>query len=113
MQGGTAPFPHRPSLGSRHARDLIAAAQPPIISLDHIFPLRLGDGIDIVLPVIGKDMVRTMLIEPAQIPVPAKKDATQHQPQDPLGICLGIGQAQCAPPGAPEQHPALDPQVLT
>lgn len=111
-QRGGAPLPAGPGLGGVHLGDLVAAGQAPVERGHQVVALVLRDRRQVILPVVGEQPAGAFLVEPAELVRAAQEDAAQDQCLDPLGMGLRVGQRQGRPPGAAEQHPALDAQVL-
>ncbi|MCY1415816.1 hypothetical protein D9M71_313110 [compost metagenome] len=95
-----------------HLRNLVVAGQPLVESLDQITALIHRNGRDVILPVVGEHAAGARLVEPLDFLWPAQEDPTQDQAMHTLGVGLGIGQGQGRTPGATEQHPFFDAQVL-
>ncbi|MNJ37153.1 hypothetical protein D3C77_319620 [compost metagenome] len=111
-QGCGAPFPGRPGLGRVHLGDLIVAGQALVEGLDQVATLLGRNRCDVVLPVIGEQAAGASLVEPLDLLRAAQEDAAQDQAMHALGVGLGVGQGQGRAPGAAEQHPFFDAQVL-
>jgi hypothetical protein len=64
-----------------------------------------------LLPGLGKNPARALLIKPADLFRANQEDAAQHQLRHSLGVRLRIRQAERAAPRATEHLPALDAEV--
>ena len=65
-----------------------------------------------MLPRVGKDPARALLVEPEQLAPAQQEDAAQHERLAALGVRLGVGQRKGAAPAPAEHHPPVDAEVL-
>src|SRR5690606_17292012 len=77
-QGGAAAFPQRPTFSRGHLLDFIVAGQIAIIGTDKIVTFVHRYGMEKVLPKIGENAVRALLVKPLQILWATQKNATQN-----------------------------------
>ena len=89
----------------------IVAGQPAIVVAKDIVAFRLGERLDEIAPGFGKD-VADAVQKPVHFAGPAEEYSTQHQPEAPLGMRLGIGQCQRAAPRPAEQEEPVDFQMF-
>ncbi len=104
-------LPHAPRDGGAAARLGVVAGEPRVVGEEEVTALGLGDGREVVLPRVGEDRARAALVEPVDLLLAEEEDAAQHELGDALGVGLGVGQREGRPPGAAEDHPAVDAEV--
>src|SRR3546814_12907880 len=60
-------------------RGFVVAGQAAVEGGDQIMALDLRDRLDVMLPGVGEQARRALLVEPFQFPAPQHEDAAQHQ----------------------------------
>ena len=113
QQRHRAPLPHRPGLGRRHAPQFVRAGEQPMKSVQQIAAFILGNRRKIIPPVIRENRIRAILIKPVNIARAAEKNPAQNQAAHTLRMGFSIGQPQSAAPGAAEDQPFFNAQMLT
>ena len=73
---------------------------------------RDGDRREVVLPCVGKDLARPLLVEPEDLAPAQEEDAAQHERLAAIRVRLGVGQRQGAAPAPAENDPPVDAKVL-
>ena len=73
---------------------------------------RDGDRREVVLPRVGKDLARPLLVEPEELAPAEEEDAAQHERLAAIRVRFGVGQRQGAAPAAAEHDPPIDAEVL-
>ena len=91
----------------RAAARRVVAGQAPVIGLDQVVALGLGDRRQVFLPAVREQEGRAFLVEPADLGAAHREDAAQHQLADVGGMRLGIGQRQRRTPGSAEHQPLV------
>jgi hypothetical protein len=76
-----------------------------MIGREQIAALRLRDGSQEILPVIGEERGCALLIIPEDFVAAEREDAADDERGDPLRMCLRISQRQRRAPGAAEDEP--------
>lgn len=107
QQRDGAVFPLAPGLGRAQLLDGVVAGQAPVIGLDQVVALGLGDRRQVFLPAVREQEGRAFLVEPADLGAAHREDAAQHQLADVGGMRLGIGQRQRRTPGSAEHQPLV------
>src|SRR5579872_153079 len=79
---------------------------------EEIAALGLGDVGEVGLPGIGEEDRRAALIEPVDFLFAEQKDAAEDEFGDAVGMGLGVGKGKSGTPGAAEDLPAVDVEVL-
>ncbi len=108
-----AGFPHAPRARGLLAREGVLRGEPAMVGGDQITALRERDHREVLLPGVGEQQARPVLIEPLQLPTPQQEDAAQHELTHPRRVRLGVRQRERAAPRSAEHQPALDAEVLT
>ena len=90
----------------------VVAGQAPVVGVQQIAALGLGDRREVVLPRVGEEAARAVLVEPVDLALAQQEDAAQHQLGHALGVRLRVGERERAAPRAAEHLPALDAEVL-
>ena len=73
---------------------------------------RDGDRREVVLPRVGKDLARPLLVEPEELAPAQQEDAAQHERLAAIRVRLGVGQRKGAAPAPAEDDPPVDAEVL-
>ena len=73
---------------------------------------RDGDRREVVLPRVGKDLARPLLVEPEELAPAQEEDAAQHERLAAIRVRLGVGQRKRAAPAPAEHDPPVDAEVL-
>jgi hypothetical protein len=74
-------------------------------------PLRRRDGADELFPLPGKDPAH-VASDPVDLPTGACGDGAEHHRDHAVRMALGVGQGEGDAPGAADDNPAVDSQVL-
>ena len=75
-------------------------------------PRSRGDRRQIMLPRVGKDLARALLIEPVELAPAQQEDAAQDERRAAIRVRLGVGKRQGAAPAPAEHDPPVDAEML-
>jgi hypothetical protein len=110
-EGRAAAFVFAPGACERDVHARIGIEQPPDVTAQHVAALAFGQHFNEFAPGFRVNVAR-----PAEKPFhfarTAKKDAAQDETEAALRHGLAVGERQRAAPGASEQQPLADPEVL-
>src|SRR5690606_11798801 len=104
-------LPDRPGAGRGKPRRAVVREQAAVIGGEQIAALVFRDRRQIVLPALGEDHARAVLVEPLELLAPQQKNAAQHELADGLRMLLGVCERERAAPGPAEDEPARYTQV--
>src|SRR4026207_607386 len=102
------PPPDRPGARRLLAHAAVGAGEALVVGLHHVAPLAQGDRREIVLPRVGKDLTRPLLVEPEELAPSEEEDASQHERLAAIRVRLGVCQRKGAAPAPAENDPPVD-----
>mmetsp|Transcript_45142 Transcript_45142/g.114275 ORF Transcript_45142/g.114275 Transcript_45142/m.114275 type:complete len:371 (-) Transcript_45142:85-1197(-) len=92
-------------------RGRVLRRQPAVVRHQGVGSLRLAQVLREPRPGLRVHGGHPSAVHPVDLAVPHEADAAQDEPRHPAGMRLRVREGQRDAPGAPEQQPALDPQL--
>src|SRR5688572_20622051 len=104
-------FPARPGPRRLELPGAVATGQPAVKGTQQVASFALRYGRYVLLPPVGEQGARPLLVEPVDFPLAQHEDPAQHHLRDGGRMRLRIGESQSRAPGPAEHQPAPDSEV--